>query len=172
MQDRRLFFRVVLKTLVFSGVLILLLVFFNSLFTTQQTEKSIAGDIEIIQLDIGELQPGKIKKVRWKDKEVAVLYRLNQALDPRLNVFFTEDLDKSLDTGSRSQKPEYFVYLNKGDSGNCPLFYSQGVFKDICTGNKFDENGRAISTDQGSFVIKIPPHDFQGDVLVLGSWPD
>lgn len=171
MQDRRLFFRTILKVLVSLGVLFLLIVFFNSLFNARQTKINEVGDELAVALDISELQLGQIKKTRWKGKEVAVLYRQNMQSEIRQSNP-EENLHPSLQTYTRSRKPEYFVYINMGDSGNCPLFYSQGIFKDICTANKFDENGRGIRADQGRFSIQIPPHHFIGDVVVFSSWGD
>jgi hypothetical protein len=170
MQDRRLLLHALLKTLVFSAVLLLLLVFVNSLFTDSKIRLNTAGAVQKVQLDVSDLQPGQIKKTRWKGKEVAVLRRLSLEKIPPLHTIFKEDLHKSLDAWSRSQKPEYFVYFNAGDSGNCPLFYSQGKFKDICTANKFDQNGRDIRGDQGGFTIEISPHHFIDNVVVFGSW--
>lgn len=170
MQDRRLFYRVILKTMTFLGVLLLLLVFFNSLFTSQETGLNTTGDALQVQLDIAELQPRQIMKTRWKGKEVAVLNRRSLEKILPLHTIFKEDTHASLDAWTRSQKLEYFVYINSGDSGNCPLFYSEGVFKDICTANKFDENGRGIRADQGRFSIQIPPHHFIGNLVVFGSW--
>ena len=172
MQDRRLLLRTILKVLVFLAVCLLLLVFVNSLFTDNKTRLNTAGAVQKAQLDVGNLQPGQIKKTRWNGKEVAVLRRISLEKIPPLHTIIKEDSHKSLDAWTRSARPEYFVYFNVGDSGNCPLFYSQGIFKDICTSNKFDENGRGIRADQGRYVIQIPPHHYIGDMLKFGSWGD
>jgi hypothetical protein len=173
MQDRRLLLRTILKILIFSAVLILLLVFLNSLFLREKIGLNINNDVVLqkVQLDVSELQPGQIKKTRWKGKEVAVLYRKNLQSEIKQSAL-EEELHPSLYAISRSQLPEYFVYFNVGDSGNCPLFYSQGIFKDICTANEFDESGRGIKGVQGNSAIQIPPHHFIGNEIVIGLWGD
>jgi hypothetical protein len=173
MQDRRLLLRTILKTMIFSAVLILLLVFINSLFLNDKPRLNTnnSGVLQLVHLNVSELQPGQIMKTRWKGKEVAVLYRQNLQSEIKQSAS-DEDLHPSLHAFSRSQQPEYFVYFNVGDSGNCPLFYSQGIFKDICTANEFDESGRGIKGAQGNSAIQIPPHHFIGNEIVIGLWGD
>ena len=73
MQNRRLYYRVILKTLFAIGFLVLLFVFFNSLLVTSETES--LKKINIVVLDISDMQKGEIRKTRWGNKEVAVLHR-------------------------------------------------------------------------------------------------
>ena len=82
----------------------------------QDAELNSVGTVQKVQLDISDMQPGQIKKTRWKGKEVAVLYRLSLDKISPLHTNFKDDSHKSLDAWFRSHKPEYFVYINTGDS--------------------------------------------------------
>lgn len=170
MQSRRLFFRALLKALVFLGLVVLLLVFFNSLFTTDKATNKQSKKFNKVILDISGLEPGQIKKIRWDGREVAVLRRI-KAIKEKDTVRSDAD-HKTLNAWSRSLKPEYFVYMNVGDSGNCPLFYSQATFKDICTGTLFDESGREKRGDLLGYAIKVPAHRINNNSIIFGAWPE
>lgn len=169
MKNRRLLFRVILKTLLFFGVFVLVAVFLNSLFTTQEDKNNITEKNKktiLASIDISDMRKGQVRRVRWGVKEVAVLYRQfsKQAQAAKKSVH------SSLSVDTRSIKPEYFVYINHGDSGNCPLYYAKGEFNDTCSKNIFDENGLAIKQSQLSYQLKIPPHYFEGTTIKIGSW--
>ncbi len=171
MQDRRLFLRVILKALALTGVLFLLYILSGSLFTAKKMSSNTVGKLPLVYLDISTLQKGRLKKIHWNGKEVAILYRRNPVIDkPKQLVSPDDSIHESLQPWMRSQKPEYFVYINAGDSGNCPLFYSQGTFKDICSANQFDENGRG--KEQQHLSLKIPPHYFKENGIVFGAWSE
>ena len=166
MRDRRLYYRVVLKSMLFIGVLVLLFVFLNSLFVASKTE--VVKEKALVSLDISDMQRGEIRKTRLDHKEVAVLYR-KQVIGSEIN-----NLHKTspgiYSSESRSRKVDYFVYYNHGDSGNCPLFYSDEIFKDVCSGKLFDDSGREKNNKQHGYKIAIPPHYFIENQIYFGSW--
>ncbi|GAA0411006.1 hypothetical protein GCM10009133_19350 [Cocleimonas flava] len=175
MENRRLLFRVILKSLFFVGLFVLIAVFVNSLFTNQQDnnqkvkkEKQIAT----VAIDISDMRKGEIRKVRWGVKEAAVLYRqfTKKAQSEEGSDSSKDTLHKSLSTETRSIKPEYFVFINHGDSGNCPLYYAKGEFNDTCSKNVFDENGLPVFPNQLSYQLTIPPHYFDGNLIKIGAW--
>lgn len=170
MQSRRLFYRVLLKALVFLGLVVLLVVFFNSLFTANKVANKTSSNFEKVILDISGLQPGQIIKTRWQGKEVAVLRRMMGIKEK--NIVRREADHKSIGAWSRSLKPEYFVYINVGDSGNCPLFYNQAKLKDICTGSLFDETGRELRDDSSGYAIKVPAYQIENNMVKFGVWPE
>jgi len=177
MDNRRLLFRVILKSLFFVGFLVLITVFFNTLFTTQNENKQIdAKDNQIVTvaIDISDMRKGEIRKVRWGVKEAAVLYRQlskKVEVDKNKGTNSSENtLYPSLSTETRSIKPEYFVFMNHGDSGNCPLYYAKGEFNDTCSKNIFDENGLPVFASRVSYQLKIPPHYFEGNSIKIGVW--
>lgn len=170
MQNRRLYFSAIIKLLILSGLLFLAVVFINSLFTDDDSYKVREDhEVKISIISISGMFKGQILKTRWNNKEVAVLFR---QFPERLKTtdLKEENLPPSLDIVTRSKTVEYFVYLNIGDSNNCPLFYSAGEFKDVCSANKFDEAGRPLNGISSNFKIKIPPHYFENQNLVIGKW--
>jgi len=170
MTNRRLLFAVIIKILIFVGVILLCWVLINSLFVTDNTSKKIIDTEQAVaSIDITDMHRGQIKKIRWNKQEVAILLRQFPQKIKTLSTI-DENLDSSLNRKSRSKKIEYFVYFNTGDSRNCPLFYAAGIFKDVCSSNTFDETGRAINNTVNGFSLNIPPHYFEKNVLVIGKW--
>jgi len=129
------------------------------------------------QIDLHGMQVNEIRKTRWGNKEVAVLKRSTREFmnETKLTRAKPESLHESLNALFRSQKLDYFVYLNRGDSGNCPLFYDARGFKDTCSGKLFDTTGREKGKQKNTYLLEIPPHYFKsldGRVieLVVGQW--
>ena len=166
MTNNRLIYKVFLKVLTALGIVTLMLVFINSLFV-RSPEKALA----LVELDISGMKKGEIKKTYWAGRPVAVLYRSYPISEEYQSVLKAEF--KTLNPAYRSIQREYFVFMDKGDSGNCPLFYRADVFKDTCTGNTFNNTGRMIGKrieNQQNYEIKIPPHHFSDSQIVFGSW--
>jgi len=172
MHNRRLLFAVIIKLLTFLGLLLLTLVFFNSLFTSDgNVSKTSSSEMPIVVLDITEMQKGQIKKIRWNNRDVAILLRqFPEKLANQSTKNSQQGLHPSINLQIRSKKTEYFVYFNIGDSRNCPLFYAAGEFKDVCSSNRFDEAGRDINANQQSYMLAIPPHYFEQDTVIFGKW--
>jgi len=129
------------------GLLLLSVVFVNSLFT-RDSKKSLEVKKEspIVSIDISDMFKGQIRKIRWDKKEVAILLRqFPKKLTSISTLTSKNELHPVLNKATRSINREYFVYLNTGDSNNCPLYYSGGEFKDVCSSNKFDESGRMLT---------------------------
>lgn len=179
MQNRRLLFAVIIKLLVISGLLLLVVVLFNSLFVKTSTVPNNSNDeLPLAELEIAEMRKGEIRKIRWNNKEVAILLRqFPERLSQKLIKQSTEeievakeDIHPSIKSQIRSKKLEYFVFFNTGDSRNCPLYHSGGEFKDVCSSNRFDEMGRDLNAKQQGHMIEIPPHYFKQNVVVFGKW--
>lgn len=172
MQNRRLLFTVIIKVLSFSALLLLVVVFVNSLFTNEGGEsQTTKKELPLVSLDIAEIRLGEVKKIRWTGKEVAVLSRqFSDKLKKPLESALIEKMHPSIDPHIRSKNIDYFVYYNIGDSKNCPLFYAAGIFKDVCSLNKFDEAGRNINANPQSFQLQIPPHYFDKTTVIFGKW--
>jgi len=167
MKNPRLVFRVIIKILTVSGLVILLWVFISSLFIHQEKEPVVVH--KLLEIDLKGMKDNDIKKIVWKGKEVAILQRKG-----RPTLYHTKYLAKiphpSLNSGLRSISNIYFVYFNQGDSGNCPLFKESDGFKDTCTGTRFDTSGREKNKGIQGSRLEIPPHYFQGDKLFIGTW--
>jgi len=171
LQNRRLQFRVILKVLSFLGLVILIGVFLNSLFIKEGKE-ILRNEAELnVSIDVDGMYPGQIKKTRWQQKEVAVLYRrYPEKIQNNMLSLEKIKIHESLNPTTRSKQLAYFVFVNTGDSKNCPLHYREGIFKDICSTNTFDETGRAIINASINSSIEIPPHYFDGNSIYFGTW--
>ena len=172
MKNRRFLFSFIIKLMMYSGLLLLTIVFLNSLFVDNNS-KSKTTNVEIpsVMINTTEMKLGEIRKVRWDNKEIAILHRqfperlLQRTLDSSETL-----VHYSVEQQTRWKKIEYFVYFNVGDSKNCPLYYAGGEFKDVCSSNRFDEAGRNLNTNIKSYMLQIPPHYFVQDKLILGKW--
>ena len=172
-QRRRLLFSVIIKLLILLGLILLIMVFFNSLFVEDKTKVNAISktQLPLAQIELSEMQKGEIRKTRWNNKEVAVLFRQFPEKLERSNTEAKKaSTHESVEPQKRSKKTDYFVYFNTGDSKSCPLFYAAGIFKDVCSSNKYDESGRALKNNQQAFVIEIPPHYFDGNSVIFGRW--
>ncbi len=177
MENRRLLFRVILKSLFFFGFLVVIVVFLNSLFTNQQDKRQNPdkdNKVKLVSIDISDMRKGEVRRVRWGVQEAAVLYRQfskKAANNDQISKKSSKDtLHASLTAQTRSIKPDYFVFINHGDSRNCPLYYAKGEFNDTCSKNIFDENGLPVFPTQVSYQLEIPPHYFEENLIKVGSW--
>ncbi len=139
-MDKRLIYRVVLKLLFLLLLVVLTLVFLNSLFIQSNDENYKKTSLSVVELDIGGMVKGDIRKTQWKGKQVNVL-----RLDNR-----------------------YFTYVNIGDSGNCPLFKEANGLKDICTGTRFNFYGYQKGNEKQGFMLLIPPNYYKNGTLYIG----
>ena len=177
MADKRLLYRVILKVLGMIGIMALLLVFLNSVFYTNIETEEIVINADDTLVDVSGLLNSSNTIVRWNNKRVGILKR-NDANQLALIAQSSKAPESNLASINvhpwRSIDPRFFVYFDVGDSGHCPLFFLNTVdevaFKDTCSGNWFDSEGRLKS--DGTAGLKIPPHHYseQGQ-LVIGRWP-
>lgn len=140
-MDNRLLYRVIIKVLSSLALLVLAIVFINSLFVASEKQKNTLSTTNIAELDTSNMISGDIRKTYWNGKEIAVLLLKNT---------------------------EFFVFINIGDSRNCPLFKEKDGFKDVCTGTRFDFKGREKGNQKHGFKLKIPPYYFANDKLIIG----
>ena len=173
MTDKRLLYRVILKLMAAAGIIALLFVFLNATFNSRDDIEEVVPVIssEVVFLKLANVEEGKVTTVNWENKRVGILKRPEQA-----QLELSEKISKpseatQLDLNShpwRSLDVSYFVFFDKGDSGYCPLFYERGVFKDTCSGLRYDLTGRQIG---GTKMLSIPPHYFdQAGQLAVGRW--
>jgi hypothetical protein len=176
MTDKRLLYRVILKVLGAIGIIALLLVFFNATFYTNIETEEVVIDVDDTKVDVSSFVSGSNTVVRWNNQRVGILKRsdanqlalISQSSEaPESNVIsINEHPWRSID-------PRIFVYFDVGDSGHCPLFFQNDakeiLFKDTCSSNWFDSQGRFKS--DGTAGLKIPPHHYSKEgQLVIGRW--
>jgi hypothetical protein len=167
MKNKRQLYRVLMKSMAFIGIAILLGVMVNSLFIPSEKTKAHAISVQSVSL-VG-LQPGKIKRTRWNNKDVSILYRPDSLLN--FDRTFSGLNDTGLNKELRSVRPEYFVFFNYAGAANCPLRYTGDGLKDICSGLEYDLTGRPLSGSGSGEMVKIVPHYYdQNGNLILGQW--
>ena len=138
-----------------------------------------------VEVPIGSMQPGEMVRVLWRGKLVFVLRRTEEMLE-RLG----ENLGQLRDPDSevveqqppystneyRSVKPEYLVIEGSCTHLGCaPLEDFEvrpnenwgGGFFCPCHGSKFDLAGRVFKGVPAPTNLRVPPHRFVRDDLIL-----
>jgi ubiquinol-cytochrome c reductase iron-sulfur subunit len=138
-----------------------------------------------VEVSIGSLQPGEMIRVLWRGRLVFVLRRTEEMLS-RL----TENADNLRDpesaevdqqpeyavNGTRSVRPEYLVVEGSCTHLGCapiedfdvrPAESWGGGFFCPCHGSKFDLAGRVFKGVPAPTNLRVPPHRFVRDDLIL-----
>jgi ubiquinol-cytochrome c reductase iron-sulfur subunit len=138
-----------------------------------------------VEVSIGSMQPGEMLRVLWRGRLVFVLRRTEEMLS-RL----TENVDVLRDPDSaevdqqpdyavndtRSVRPEYLVVEGSCTHLGCapledfdvrPAEGWGGGFFCPCHGSKFDLAGRVYKGVPAPTNLRVPPHRFVRDDLIL-----
>jgi ubiquinol-cytochrome c reductase iron-sulfur subunit len=138
-----------------------------------------------VEVPIGSMQPGELLRVLWRGRLVFVLRRTEEMLS-RL----TENADSLRDPDSgevdqqpayavnatRSVRPEYLVVEGSCTHLGCapledfdvrPAEGWGGGFFCPCHGSKFDLAGRVYKGVPAPTNLRVPPHRFVRDDLIL-----
>jgi ubiquinol-cytochrome c reductase iron-sulfur subunit len=138
-----------------------------------------------VEVPIGSMQPGEMIRVLWRGRLVFVLRRTEEML-ARLS----ENLDQLRDPDSavieqqpdssvneyRSLKPEYLIVEGSCTHLGCapledfevrPSENWGGGFFCPCHGSKFDLAGRVFKSVPAPTNLRVPPHRFVRDDLIL-----
>ena len=138
-----------------------------------------------VEVSIGSLEPGEMVRVLWRGKLVFVVRRTEEMLkhlgdnldmlkDPNSEV--TEQQPEYAANATRSVKPEYLVVEGSCTHLGCapiedfevrPADHWTGGFFCPCHGSKFDLAGRVYNGVPAPTNLRIPPHRFVRDDLVL-----
>jgi len=140
-----------------------------------------------VEVDISKVEPGALLKVEWRGQPVWVLRRTEDML-ARLAATEGELSDPASDESDqpayaqndhRSINPEYLVVVGSCTHLGCapmPRFELgapdlgadwQGGFYCPCHGSKFDLAGRVYKGVPAPTNLRIPPHRFVRDDLIL-----
>ncbi len=179
-QERRRFLTGVTTGVGAAGVAIAVVPFVASM--TPSAKARAAG--APVQVDIGDLQPGKLLKIEWRGKPVWIIKRTSEMI---------ESLDKVSDqlvdpNSNRDQQPQYARNVTRSISpevlvlvglcthlGCSPLEKLkpgeldsewQGGFFCPCHGSKFDLAGRVYKGVPAPTNLVVPPHRFLTDSRV------
>jgi len=138
-----------------------------------------------VEVPIGSIQPGELIRVLWRGRLVFVLRRTDEML-ARLE----ENLDNLSDpdsevadqqpeyavNGTRSLRPEYLIVEGSCTHLGCapledfdvrPAEGWGGGFFCPCHGSKFDLAGRVYKRVPAPTNLRVPPHRFVSDDLIL-----
>ena len=138
-----------------------------------------------VEVPIGSIQPGEMIRVLWRGRLVFVLRRTDEML-ARLE----ENLDNLSDpdsevvdqqpeyavNGTRSLRPEYLIVEGSCTHLGCapledfdvrPAEGWGGGFFCPCHGSKFDLAGRVHKRVPAPTNLRVPPHRFVSDDLIL-----
>ncbi|PID46922.1 MAG: hypothetical protein CSB47_01705 [Proteobacteria bacterium] len=172
MTDKRLLYRVIMKLMAVVGIIALLGVFLNAAFNSGvDTEEVTVVPNEVVTLKLAMVSSTVPTHVVWNGQRVGVIKRDGES---QLGLIQSTGKSPEINQASveshpwRSVDASYFVYIDRGDSGHCPLFFNGKVLKDTCSGNRFDLTGRRVG---GTQMLAVPPHYFaQAGQLVIGRW--
>ena len=139
-----------------------------------------------VEVPIGSIEPGEMIRVLWRGKLVFVLRRTDEMLS-RLNSENTDNL-RDPDSAEIDQQPDYAVNDNRSVrpeylvvEGSCthlgcapiedfdvrPAEGWSGGFFCPCHGSKFDLAGRVFKGVPAPTNLRVPPHRFVRDDLIL-----
>jgi len=138
-----------------------------------------------VEVPLGSMKPGEMVRVLWRGKLVFVLRRSDAMLaklgghsgslrDPNSEVVTQQPDYAANDT--RSVKPEYLVVEGSCTHLGCapledfdvrPAEGWDGGFFCPCHGSKFDLAGRVFKGVPAPTNLRVPPHRFVRDDLIL-----
>jgi len=138
-----------------------------------------------VEVSIGSLEPGEMLRVLWRGRLVFVLRRTEEMIS-RLNENAdnlrdpdSAEVDQQPDyavNGTRSVRPEYLVVEGSCTHLGCapiedfdvrPAEGWGGGFFCPCHGSKFDLAGRVFKGVPAPTNLRVPPHRFVRDDLIL-----
>jgi ubiquinol-cytochrome c reductase iron-sulfur subunit len=138
-----------------------------------------------VEVSIGSLQPGEMIRVLWRGRLVFVLRRTEEMLSrlpentDNLRDPDSEEVDQQPEyavNGTRSLRPEYLVVEGSCTHLGCapiedfdvrPAESWGGGFFCPCHGSTFDLAGRVYKGVPAPTNLRVPPHRFVRDDLIL-----
>ena len=179
-QERRRFLTGVTTGVGAAGAAVAMVPFVASM--TPSAKARAAG--APVQVDIGDLQPGKLLKIEWRGKPVWIIKRTPEMLET-LNKVSDELVDPDSDreqqpqyarNETRSINPEVLVLVGLCTHLGCSPLEKlkpgeldsewQGGFFCPCHGSKFDLAGRVYKGVPAPTNLIVPPHRFLTDSQV------
>jgi ubiquinol-cytochrome c reductase iron-sulfur subunit len=180
-RNRRHFLTVATAVTGAAGVGLVAVPFISSLKPSARAQ-ALGAPVEV---PIGSLQPGEMIRVLWRGKLVFVLRRdkgmlshlgdnLDNLRDPNSEV--VEQQPEYAANATRSLRPDYLVVEGSCTHLGCaplqdfevrPAEKWGGGFFCPCHGSKFDLAGRVFKGVPAPTNLRVPPHRFVRDDLIL-----
>lgn len=160
---------------------------FVSTFAPSEKAKAAGAPVEV---DIGDLKEGELKRVEWRGKPVWVIRRTKDMLDSLAktksqvadpdNLRTSEPIPDYAKNEFRSRKPEVLVVVGicshlgcspserftPGAQASLPDDW-QGGFLCPCHGSTFDMAGRVYKNKPAPDNLAVPPHVYLSDTRLL-----
>ncbi|MDH3747829.1 MAG: ubiquinol-cytochrome c reductase iron-sulfur subunit [Gammaproteobacteria bacterium] len=180
-RNRRHFLTVATAVTGLAGVGLVAVPFLSSLKPSARAQ-ALGAPVEV---SIGSMQPGEMVRVLWRGRLVFVLRRSEEMLarladseaelrDPDSEVVEQQPVYAA--NATRSVRPEFLIVEGSCTHLGCapiedfevrPAEGWQGGFFCPCHGSKFDLAGRVYQGVPAPTNLRIPPHRFVRDDLVL-----
>ena len=179
-RDRRQFLTGLTTGVGAAGAAVAIVPFVASM-TPSARAKAAGAPVEI---DIGNLKPGKLLKVEWRGKPVWIVKRTQEMLDTLDAVDELADPQSDVEQQPgyaqnefRSIKPDVLVLvglcthlgcspIDKFEPGELDSEWPGGFFCP-CHGSKFDLAGRVYKGVPAPTNLVVPPHRFLSDSRVV-----
>ena len=180
-RNRRHFLAVATAVTGIAGAGLVAIPFISSLKPSARAE-ALGAPVEV---HIGFLQPGEMIRVLWRGRLVFVLRRTEEMLSrlpentDNLRDPDSAEVDQQPEyaaNGTRSVRPEYLVIEGSCTHLGCapnedfevrPAEGWRGGFFCPCHGSKFDLAGRVFKGVPAPTNLRVPPHRFVRDDLIL-----
>jgi ubiquinol-cytochrome c reductase iron-sulfur subunit len=161
---------------------------FLSSFQPSERAKAAGAPVEV---DIGDLREGEMKRVEWRGNPVWIVRRTKEmletlkkteskVLDPKSVKSYQIPSAPYAQTDTRSIKPEYLVVVgicshlgcspsDKFTPGAQPSLPDDwtGGFLCPCHGSTFDLSGRVYKNKPANSNLDVPPHHYLSDTRLL-----
>jgi ubiquinol-cytochrome c reductase iron-sulfur subunit len=180
-RNRRHFLTVATVATGAVGVGLALIPFLSSLKPSARAQ-ALGAPVEV---PVGAMKPGEMVRVIWRGRLVFVLRRSEEMLaklalhddslaDPNSEV--AEQQPEYAANATRSVRPEYLVVEGSCTHLGCaplqdfevrPAEGWDGGFFCPCHGSKFDLAGRVLKGVPAPTNLRVPPHRFVSDDLIL-----
>jgi len=180
-RNRRHFLTVATAVTGVAGAAVVAIPFISSLKPSARAQ-ALGAPVEVA---IGSMQPGEMLRVLWRGKLVFVLRRSEEMLarlvenmdnlrDP--DSLVVEQQPEYAVNGTRSVRPEYLVVEGSCTHLGCapledfdvrPAEKWGGGFFCPCHGSMFDLAGRVYKGVPAPTNLRVPPHRFVRDDLIL-----
>ncbi len=180
-NNRRHFLSVATTVTGVAGAAMFAVPFISSLKPSMRAQAAGAP----VEVPVGAMQPGEMLRVIWRGKVVFVLRRSEEMLSrladnvPNLRDPNSEVADQQPDyavNDTRSVRSEYLViegvctHLGCAPITDFPVRPAEdwyGGFFCPCHGSKFDLAGRVFAGVPAQTNLKVPPHRFVRDDLII-----
>ena len=143
-----------------------------------------------VRINIAKIEPGQMITEEWRGQPVFIVRRTQEALESLAKLTdrlrdpksLKSDQPSYVDPVNRALKPEYLIMVGLCTHLGCAPMYRPDVgaadlggdewlggFFCPCHGSKFDLAGRVFQSVPAPLNLKVPPHFYESDgVVVIG----